>query len=288
MEKTQALIIDDNRDVSLFYRTVLDMEGFTCDIANSAKSALFRLAVSQPEVVLLDMRLRSEIGGDDLLYQIRSNPRFDKTQVIVITAYPDMVEPVKHLADLVLYKPVEVDQLKELAGRLATVNHREKPYYFRDPITDLYNRQFFLTRLEQAVERARRREDFLFATLFFTFAMEEPDDDLASDERNQAMRQVAGRIRSSFRPTDTLARWQDDSFATLHEDLSHPDNVKVLMRRLQKEMQSPCSIGGRVRHLLPQFKAVLHSRQAAGAEDILTVAQRLNLNGDSPEYQPVQ
>lgn len=272
MEKPQALIIDDNRDVSLFFRTVLDMEGFTCDIANSAKAALYRIAVSQPDIVLLDMRLRSEIGGDDLLFQIRSNPRFDKTQVIVVTAYPDLVEPVRHLADLVLFKPVEIDQLKSLAARMATLNQRDKPFYFRDPITDLYNRQFFLTRLEQAVERSRRREDFLFATLFFTFGVEETDDEMQPDEHQQAMHQMALRIKRSFRPTDTLARWNGESFATLHEELKHPDNVKVLVRRLQEEMASPCSIGGRVRRLAPRFDAVLNSRQSPAA-DVLDAAR---------------
>jgi GGDEF domain-containing protein len=88
------------------------------------------------------------------------------------------------------------------------------------------------------------------------------------------MRQVALRIKRSFRPTDTLARWNSESFATLHEELKHPDNVKVLVRRLQEEMQSPYSIGGRVRRLTPRFDAVLHSRQSAVVGDILEAARR--------------
>lgn len=275
MDHPQALIVDDNRDIALFFRTVLDMDGFDCEVANSAKQGLYRLAISQPDLVLLDMRLRSDVGGDDILFQIRSNPRFDKTQVIVITAYPEMAEPIKHLADLVLYKPVGVDQLRGLAARITTLNQREKPFYFRDPITELYNRQFYLTRLEQAVERSRRRSDFLFATLYFTFGAANPNEpELVPDERSQAMRQVAERLRKSYRPTDTLARWNGDHFATLHEELKHPDNVNVLVRRLNEEMQPPVEVDGRPRRLAPRFNAVLHSRQVEETGDILQAARQ--------------
>ncbi len=274
MDVLQALIIDDNRDITLFFSTVLSMEGFSCDIANSAKQALYRLVVTQPDLVLLDMRLRSEIGGEDILYQIRSNPRFDKTQVIVITAYPELVEPVKHLADLVLFKPVEVDQLKGLASRIGSVNRRQHEHYFRDPVTDLYNRQFFINRLDQAVERARRRSDFLFATLFFTFEMAERDQEaLDANQRQQVMRQLAERIRRSYRPTDTLARWNGDHFATLHEELKSPDNVNVLTSRLHKELSEPCQVGGRACRLTPRFNAVLSSQQYRSTEDILKAAR---------------
>src|SRR5512135_3195465 len=125
MDQPLALIIDDNQDICSFFTTVLGMQGFSCMIANTAKAALYRLAVNQPDLVLLDMRLRSEIGGDDILYQIRSNPRLEKAQVIVTTAFPDLVEPVKHLADLVLYKPISVDQIRDLASRVVGFHRTE-------------------------------------------------------------------------------------------------------------------------------------------------------------------
>ncbi len=100
MEKLHVLIIDDDKDTANFFSMVLSLVGFDCDIVNSAKQALSRIAVTQPDMILLDMRLGLEIGGEDILYQIRSNPRLDETRVIVITAYPAMAEPITNLADL--------------------------------------------------------------------------------------------------------------------------------------------------------------------------------------------
>lgn len=273
MASMQALIIEDDRDISQFFSTVLGMEGFVCEAAHSAKLALYRLAVSQPDLVLLDMRLRSDIGGDDILIQIRSNPRLDKSQVIVVTAYPELADPVRHLADLVLLKPVDMDQLRGLAGRMVGLERRDAPHYFRDPDTDLYNRQFFITRLEQAVERSRRRSEFIFATLFFTFGSAEVGrPELTNDERRQALPEVARRLRQTYRPTDTLARWNSEGFATLHEELQHPDNVRVLMGRLEAEMETPCQVGGKPLQLAPRFQTVIHSRQVADTAAILRAA----------------
>ncbi len=110
MDHLQVLIIEDDKDTAHFFSMVLSLVGFECEIVHSAKQGLSRLAATQPDMILLDMRLGVEIGGEDILYQIRSNPRLDQTRVIVITAYPSMAEPITNLADLILLKPVDVDQ----------------------------------------------------------------------------------------------------------------------------------------------------------------------------------
>jgi CheY-like chemotaxis protein len=118
MKTLQVLIIEDDKDTAGFFKTVLELVGLESEIILSAKEALDRLAFSAPDLILLDIRLGIEISGEDILYQIRSNPRFDKTRVVVITAYPRMAEPITELADLILVKPVEINQLKNLMQRL--------------------------------------------------------------------------------------------------------------------------------------------------------------------------
>jgi DNA-binding response OmpR family regulator len=102
VEKIRALIIDDDRDTANLFSTVLSLVGYECDVAYSAKTALAYLASNEPDIVLLDMRLGLEISGIDILYQIRSNPRFDKMRVVVITAYPHLAAPVHDLADMIM------------------------------------------------------------------------------------------------------------------------------------------------------------------------------------------
>ncbi len=235
MESLQVLIIEDDIDTANFFSVVLSLVGFECEIVHSAKMALTRLAATQPDMILLDMRLGVEIGGEDILYQIRSNPRLDQTRVIVITAYPSMAEPVTNLADLILLKPVEVDQLKTLASRLSLRGDQARRNMFRDPVTDLFNQEFFLTRLELAFERFRRRPDFIFALQVFTVRVQSLNNgNTLEQDLDAVLRQLADRLRRCYRPTDTIARLDRDKFITLHEDLKHTDDIRVIVYRLHE------------------------------------------------------
>lgn len=275
MEKLHVLIIDDDKDTANFFSMVLSLVGFDCDIVNSAKQALSRIAVTQPDMILLDMRLGLEIGGEDILYQIRSNPRLDETRVIVITAYPAMAEPITNLADLILLKPVDVDQLKTLASRLAVLGDHTRRYHFRDPVTDLFTREFFLTRMELAYERARRRSEFLFAILVFSFTAKSQDGSkLEEPDWEALLRLAANRMRKYYRPTDTIARLNTEQFATLHEDLKAAEDLHVLIQRLREGLADPFQLGDRQFTLQLSIGAAIHSPKYDQPVELLEAAQQ--------------
>lgn len=50
----QVLIIEDDKNVAGFFKTVLNLVGFKCEIIFSAKEALARLAHSTPDLILLE------------------------------------------------------------------------------------------------------------------------------------------------------------------------------------------------------------------------------------------
>ena len=100
-----ALVIDDDVDIANLFGMVLGLVGYDFEIANSARDALSMLATSTPDLILLDMALDTELGGQDILHQVRSNPRLKNTQVIAITGHPAMLEPVNDLVDLTMLKP---------------------------------------------------------------------------------------------------------------------------------------------------------------------------------------
>jgi diguanylate cyclase (GGDEF)-like protein len=266
----QVLIIDDDKDTANFFRLVLELVGFECEIVNSAKHALARLAASQPDLILLDMRLGLEIGGEDILYQIRSNPRLDRTRVIIITAYPTMAEPVSNLADLILLKPVDVEQLRTLTSRLMLRNTGTKRIEFRDPVTDLYNREFFVTRIEHAFERFRRFKDFMFALLVYEIQASPVSADApALEDYDPLLRFVSERLRRCFRPTDTIARLSGEQFASLHEDLKQPGDIHILQKRLRERLTDPYEIDNHQYSLHFSTGAVLNSPKFATSQEML-------------------
>ena len=275
MNTLQVLIIEDDRDTAGFFKTVLELVGYECEIILSAKEALSRLATCAPDLILLDIRLGVEISGEDILYQIRSNPRFDKTRVVVITAYPRLAEPITNLADLVLVKPVEIEQLKNLMQRLGGMDYKSKLQIYRDPVTELFNEEFLMTRLELAFERAKRRADFHFGVIAIYIQLEAREEEPVSPDATLAiLREIAARLKRFVRPADAVARLAGWKFVTLHEDLHEPDEIQTIVKRLNEKLSRPYEIDGKPYGVKFELVPVVHSSKQRQPREILNAAQK--------------
>ena len=138
-----VLIIEDDKGIAEFFRAVLTLAGLEVEMVHTAREGLVRLSTKTPNLVVLDMNLGSELGGEDILYQIRSNPRFDGTYVIVVTGYPSLIYTIDELADMILIKPIDMEQLTTLARRLLSYDIAPRLLSFRDPVTTLFTLEFF-------------------------------------------------------------------------------------------------------------------------------------------------
>jgi DNA-binding response OmpR family regulator len=257
VEPTHALIVDDDKDTANLFKAILGLVGFECTALYSAKMAFAYLANCVPELILLDLRLGLELDGKDILYQIRSNPRFDKTRVIVITAYPGMLDQIENLADLVLLKPVEFEDLTTLSSRLTQM--QPKTYLFRDPVSDLYSLNFFMTRLEHISERGKRNPDLIYAVAAIEFQVNIGESDRLSDEDSiQLLKQLSARLNKNFRPTDTFGHLEGLRVLALYEDLKKADDISIIIERLHKDHALAVEIKGRSLQVSPAIGAVLN------------------------------
>jgi GGDEF domain-containing protein len=251
MEKVQVLIIDDDKEIAGFFGHVLTLAGHDCEIA---------LTATVPDLVLLDLRLGIEVGGEDILYQIRSNPRYDNTKVVVITAYPTIAEMVTNIADLILIKPVEMDQLRTLVARIQSLEPGPRQSHFRDPISELYTKEFFYSRLEFAYERGRRRPEFLYAVIVYEIQLEGRLANQADPEvLIRLMEEIARRMHRSLRPLDTIARLTGWKFTTLLEELKKPSDVNVVVARVREIFSEPYEIMSRNYHLTVKLGAAINN-----------------------------
>jgi CheY-like chemotaxis protein len=117
MNKPLALVIEDDLDLSEIFSMTLRSSGFETEVIQDGQVALNRLAGTPPAVILLDLHL-PHVTGATILQNIRANERFAKTSVIVATADSRQAEELQVQADLVLLKPVGVEQLRQLAKRM--------------------------------------------------------------------------------------------------------------------------------------------------------------------------
>ncbi len=249
MANNRVVVIEDDRNIAEYFQAVLSMAALEVEVFLTARDGLIRLAGEAPGLILLDMHLGNEIGGEDILYQIRSNPRFDQTRVIVVTGYPNTVQLVENMADLVLIKPVGIDQLTTLAKRMISLDVIPRGLSFRDPVTSLFNLEFFNTRLELAFERAKRRPEFIYALILLQLELCDPETGLTLPQGNtltSVQVEIARRLKQNLRPTDTIAHVSGMKYVSLYEDLRRNDDLDIILERICRILAVPVKVDGKL------------------------------------------
>ena len=117
MSKPLALIIEDDPDLSEIFSISLRGGGFDTEMIRDGQLAVDRLAGEPPTIIVLDLHL-PHVEGATILNKIRADERFAKTAVIVASADAQVADSLRGKADLILLKPVSVDQLRDLAKRM--------------------------------------------------------------------------------------------------------------------------------------------------------------------------
>jgi diguanylate cyclase (GGDEF)-like protein/PAS domain S-box-containing protein len=117
---------------------------------------------------------------------------------------------------------------------------------FYDTLTGLPNRALFMDRLDQAIRRARRRSDVLFAALFLDVdRFKDVNDSLGHLKGDALLAAVARRLESCVRPGDTVARLGGDEFTILLDDMRAPDDAVQVAQRIQQQLAQPFAIEGK-------------------------------------------
>lgn len=248
MEKPFVLIIEDERDTAALFRFVIEMAGFRTEIAFHGQAALERLSNSRPEMVILDLNLPG-VSGSELLEMIRKDERLSQTKVIVVTAYAHIAESLSLEPDLVLYKPLNLEQLSNLIRRFMVKENlqRTTPIYGAplDNITGLYSKPFLVNRLDCLVQQSKEIEQYQFAVITFNLDPKRIiQTQFSSSDWNSVLGDIAKSLRSAIRPTDTISRSDQDDFYCLIENIPNENIPFEIASRIQNKLQETLSAIG--------------------------------------------
>lgn len=118
------LVVDDDADVRALLGEFLARHGFDVHLARDGRHALQVLArIDLPELILLDY-LMPGMSGSEFLERKRRNPRIRGIPVVVLSAWTREWVPARLDAVDVLSKPVDLDRLTTLVGRICDGSHR--------------------------------------------------------------------------------------------------------------------------------------------------------------------
>jgi diguanylate cyclase (GGDEF)-like protein len=186
----------------------------------------------------------------------------------------------------------------QLQAERADAQHRA----MHDPLTGLGNRALFRDRLDSALRTLPRGEPRLALLALDLDRFKQVNDTLGHEAGDELLRQVASRITSILRPTDTLVRLGGDEFAILQTGITAHSDAAGLAQRVIDSLQAPFHIAGKVAEIgvsvgiatVPDL-AQTDSELVTRADDALYQAKSggrnrycFHANADLPAGHPTQ
>lgn len=141
---------------------------------------------------------------------------------------------------------------------------------FHDALTGLPNRALCLDRITRAIERARRRANYIYALLFLDLdRFKLINDSLGHLAGDELLRRVADRLRREVRQLDTVARVGGDEFVVLLEEIVSPGDALRIVKAIRERLRTPFTVGGRQFYVTASMGVVLGPADYDRPEELL-------------------
>ncbi|HEY5807482.1 MAG TPA: diguanylate cyclase [Povalibacter sp.] len=245
------LLVEDEGIVAQDLKEAVTGLGYrVVGVASEGVQAVCMAEELSPNLIIMDVGLDGDIDGIQAAQMIQEHSHIP---VIFLTGHRD-VETIDRavrtgpLAYLVKpFQQVELHSAIEVAlhKHRADVAVREREDALRrnaellaslslvDELTQLRNRRGFYEFAAQAI-RIARRENYLLGLFFVDLnGLKQINDSLGHLAGDQALRDVADALRSTFRESDIVARLGGDEFVALAH--VHPD-TSALRERLREQV----------------------------------------------------
>jgi diguanylate cyclase (GGDEF)-like protein len=172
---------------------------------------------------------------------IRKDERLRPCKVIVVTSYSQVAESLSVEPDLLLFKPISIEQFSDFIERFqlkikyqTTIPMLGEPW---DRVTGLYNQFFFLNRLENSLQQSKEINQFLFSVIIVNIDQNNSvKNQLSIRDWISALRAAAEILKTAVRPTDTIARFDQDNFYILVEDIPNKEIPIMVASRIHKKL----------------------------------------------------
>jgi CheY-like chemotaxis protein len=126
LARPSVLVVDDNEDIRMTIRDVLEEQGFSVACAANGREALEMLmrGLSRPALILLDLTM-PEMDGWTFRHEQQKVPRLAQIPVVLFSGHHDAARAAQSLnAAALMTKPLLVDGMVTLVKRLV---RRGKP-----------------------------------------------------------------------------------------------------------------------------------------------------------------
>lgn len=116
------LIVEDNDDLSLLFKLVLESAGYQVSTVDNGYDALKYIARIQPQLILMDIMM-PEISGLQVAKNIKQQQNHQSLPILLVSAIDRLKDEqlAQSKADGILYKPFNLDELIDRVDELTAL-----------------------------------------------------------------------------------------------------------------------------------------------------------------------
>ena len=154
-----------------------------------------------------------------------------------------------------------------------------------DFLTGFHNRRYLHARLREELSRAQRARKSIVCLMIDVDHFKRINDQYGHLAGDAVLREVAHRIDTEMRLSDTGARFGGDEFAMVLSPASIGDGEKVARRVLHAARHLPVTIGKGVTETITLSVGVAAASPGPGSRDYKVLAERLIAEADAALYR---
>jgi diguanylate cyclase (GGDEF)-like protein len=242
------LLVEDDLAQARMIEGMLRTGGGSFDVVHVERLAEAKQFVRESRVacVLLDLTLADSRALDGLVDMRNVAPEIP---IVVVTADDDESRAIKAVQagaqDYLIKGRMDAEHLyrsvmyaiERKRGELMLAHQA-----LHDPLTGLPNRTLFVDRLTLALAQSARRSTSVAVLFLDLNDFKVVNDRFGHAAGDAVLRAVAGRLLSSMRPGDTVARFGGDEFTVLSPEISRDEDAKTIATRLTQAMAAPFQV----------------------------------------------
>ncbi len=234
-KKESVLIIDDDTNLLKMIQTGLVSEGYQCESAPDAESALRLLHQTPFDLMVTDIVLP---GMDGFEITEKAKKIRPDILVIIMTGFTEDFSydrAIEAGGSDFIKKPFTV---QELVVRFQFVTLQEKllKMSVTDELTGLYNRRGFFTLVDQQFKLAQRQKDKVYLLYADLDNLKGVNDTFGHQEGDRALIDSADILRQTFRESDIIARIGGDEFVVVPIG-STGEGAEIAISRLYENVE---------------------------------------------------
>lgn len=200
-----------------------------------------------------------------LLEATRENERGLETRIAVRTA--ELNKANERLRAEAGERELLMEQLREQEEHLRFMAQH-------DPLTGLPNRTSMQQRLALALELAKRNRKKVAVMMVDLDEFKRINDTRGHPAGDQALVELAARLRTSVRGSDTVARYGGDEFVILAGELDRAEDVGMVAEKVADMISVPLSIEGGPAKVSCSIGISVYPDDAEGGEELIALADK--------------